>query len=79
MESRDQADLEIIDPNCQGRVITRKCYKFPEIKYFFKEILHCCFEQPFKELEEIMESSNLRYIKTKEFKQKENRFELLLK
>ena len=60
-----------MDPGSKDRNITRKCYKFPEIKEFFKEILHSCFEQPLKDLEEIMESSNLRYInKTKEFKQK---------
>lgn len=31
-----KADLEIIDPSSSDRNITRRCYKFPQIKDFFK-------------------------------------------
>jgi len=38
-----KADLQIMDPICPHKNMTRNCYLYPEIKKLFKGILGGCF------------------------------------
>lgn len=43
-DSREKADLELLDPKSNRKNITRKCYAFSYIKKYFEEIKEKCFE-----------------------------------
>ena len=43
-DSREKADLELLDPKSNRKNITRKCYAFSYIKKYFGEIKEKCFE-----------------------------------
>lgn len=47
-----RADLEIRDPICQSKNMTRNCYLYPEIKAMFSIILDRCFEGEGEPVEE---------------------------
>ena len=37
--NQEKADLEILDPICEGKNMTRNCYLFEDMKKLFKDIL----------------------------------------
>ena len=51
-----KADLEIRDPICQGKNMTRNCYNYPKIKKLFENILEKCFRKGEQQLEDILKA-----------------------
>ena len=49
-----KADLEIRDPICPGKNMTRNCYQYCRIKDMFNVMLARCFERGNTELEEML-------------------------
>lgn len=41
--SKEKAELEVLDPICEGKNMTRNCYLFAEMKVLFKNIYDKCY------------------------------------
>ena len=49
---QNYAPLEIVDPLCEGRIMTKNCYRFDEIKEMMREISKKCINRTINEVEE---------------------------